>query len=214
MPGGEQHNEPVQLEAIGDNVWWLSRFDGPGRVVEADRGSGEIIREIWVETLTDGFLSGNTLVCDNSEAEVQLISLYWEFRGPTNETLYLRHTLDGELLGEREVVVDGASSPEDIHRVCGAFRFPFIRITALQLGALLNVAGFSDIGGDHAIDPVWEASGKWEGTEYWPINLYQGDFRPDPNQHTELLECRMGGLELTTDLPANARTALSRTAGC
>ena len=49
---------------------------------------------------------------------------------------------------------------------------------------------------------------------HWPLNLYQGDFRPEPRDETELLECDLGAIEIPSNLPDNARTELLEVSGC
>lgn len=205
---------PVRLPLAGENMWWIDRHDGPGRVVEADPETGAITREIWIESMIDSDSSGDTLICADPERPGELVTLSWEFRGPTKEILHQRREVDGTLIDETEAAVDGTSVPAELQLICGEPRLPPLRVTALQLSALLDIAGFTNITGDHAIDPTWAAAATWNGTEYWPINLYQGDFRPVPDDETELLECRLGALEVTTSLPSDARSALIQNAGC
>ncbi len=205
---------PVQLVALGPNVWWIADHGAPDEVVEADPVTGEVSRRIWTERPNTDPASGATLACRQVDGSVQPVVLSWSFSGPMRETYNERIELNGEVISQRSIDVDGTSLPSEVNEVCGQQRFPRVLVTPLQLSALLSEAGFTDIAGDHAIDPVLEALATWDGTKYWPLNLFQGDFRPQARPETELLECRMGGLEISVELPTDARSRLVELAGC
>ncbi len=207
-------SEPIGLEALGPNVWWIAGYDTPDQVVEVDPVTGEILRTVWKEVSSEGPESGRTLACREVSGAVQAVELVWSIDGPMREIYNERVELNGEVIARRSIDVDGTSLPVEVNEVCGHPRSPTVRVTALQLLAVLSRAGLTDIEGDHAIDPVWEATAWWDGIRYWPLGLFQGDFRPTVRPGTELLECRMGGLELSTDLPADARSRLVDLAGC
>ncbi len=210
----ESQWEPVELAVLGPGFWWIADHGGPDQVVKADLATGEVIRIVWTEPMDGGHASGATLACREIDGTVQPVELFWSLDGPMRETYNERIELNGDVIGQRTMNVDGTSLPHEVNEVCGQPRFPVVWVTVLQLSALLSEAGFTDIAGDHAVDPVWEANASWDGREYWPLNLFQGDFRPPARPETELLECRMGGLEITTDLPTDARSRLVDLAGC
>ncbi len=208
---------PVQLPELGPDVWLLAAPETPDRVVRADPTTGAITEQLWQQApeLTGHTNRGHTLVCrdiDNN-GTTEMVDLYYSFDGDLYDTYHETLEHDGTTLSDTTRPIDGTTVPQEINQICGHTTGPFIRLTALQLSALLKRAGFTDIAGDHAIDPTWAASGTWDGIEYWPLNLYQGDFRPESTTH-ELLECRIGLLEITRDLPTEARTRLIETADC
>ena len=171
----ESQWEPVELAVSGRGFWWIADHGGPDQVVKADLATGEVIRIVWTEPMDGGHASGATLACREIDGTVQPVELFWSLDGPMRETYNERIELNGDVIGQRTMNVDGTSLPHEVNEVCGQPRFPVVWVTVLQLSALLSEAGFTDIAGDHAVDPVWEANASWDGREYRPLSTYSRD---------------------------------------
>ena len=214
----ETGSEPVPLPVLGSNVWLIGDWGQPDLVVRTD-GAGTIVETLWEEDLevVGSLDAGHALVCDDIDldGEVDLVDLRFSFVGDLRNVYQESRSVDGQVISEVSRSVDGTSVPDEVHEICGQTSAgPYIRLTARQWGAALRLAGFTEIAGDHAIDPVWEAGATWAGVEYWGLNLYQGDFRPEPDEGTVLTECDLGGIEHPQDLPSDARSALFDVSGC
>ncbi len=210
--------EPFQLTDLGERVWLIQGWERASEIVRTDT-DGVIVETLWSQDidLVQSFLDGHTVVCDDhdGDGETDLIDVRFSFEEPLKRTLVEVWTIDGDVVNQTSRMVDGANVPSVIYEVCGQLSMgPFRRLTAMQWGAALDQAGFTDIAGDHAIDPVWEAGAKWNGTEYWPLNLFQGDVRPETADGAEVIECEIGAIMISRDLPTDARQSLISVAGC
>ncbi len=203
---------------LGEGVWLIAEWPEPVRVVRADVASGDVVEELWTQdrSVLAARYQGHSLLCRDldSDGRLELVDVYFEFEGQLRDTYHETLVVDGATISETTRPVDGTTVPTEINEFCGHVPGPIVRVAVMQLTALLEAAGFSSIGGDHAIDPVWEAVGTWDGVEYWPLSLYQGDFRPAVDGSTELFECEIGGLQITRELPNEALVRIVELAGC
>ncbi|NNF53104.1 MAG: hypothetical protein HKN03_01545 [Acidimicrobiales bacterium] len=87
-------------------------------------------------------------------------------------------------------------------------------MTSLQLSRALMLAGFVDIEGEVALDPVVTVGASWGGIQYAPITLNQGTETIDFSTEIDALECDIGVLGVPKDLPSTARSQLAEVAGC
>lgn len=216
--GSVTSSEPVPLPELGADVWLIEDWMKPDVVVRTD-DAGAIRETIWEQDLevVGSFDAGHTLVCDDVDldGEVDLVDLRFGFDGTLKNTYVESRSVGGEAISETTRPVDGTSVPAEVHQICGRPSVgPQYRLTVLQWNAALDEAGFTDIAGDHAIDPVWEAGANWNGVEYWPLNLYQGEFRPESSDETVLIACELGAIEIPDNLPEDARSALMTVSGC
>ncbi len=211
-------SDPVPLPQLGPNHWLVQDWDGPDIVVRTDKAG--IIREtVWQQDadVVGSFDAGHTLVCVDADEDglTDLVDVRYAFEGPLRNMYRETRSIDGNVIAETIEPVDGTTVPSVLHQICSEpSTGPIVRVTAMQWAAALGQAGFTEIAGDHAIDPVWEAAAVWDGVEYWPLNLYQGEFRPEPSDEAELLACDLGAIEIPRNLPADARMALLHISGC
>jgi len=207
----------VQLPQLSNDAWLVGGQPDPLRVVRTDE-MGNIIEELWAEDprLAGSDREGHTLWCTDfdGDGEVDLVDVYYAFEDPLRQLYSETLIYNGETISESSRLVNGASLPVGLYEFCGEPSGHTVRVTKMQLAAVLELAGFTNVVGDHATDPTWSAAATWNGVEYFPINLYQGQFRPDPSAATELLSCSVGALVLPLDLPAEARGQLVEIADC
>jgi len=209
---------PVPLPQLGPNHWLIQDWEHPDVIVHID-AAGSIENTLWEQDtgVINSFDSGHTVDCldVDGDGSLDLVDVRFQFEGDLRNNYHEIRSFGGDVVSDTVRPVDGARVPDAIHEICGELTAgPFFRLTAMQWGPALTQAGFTDISGDHAIDPVWEAGAFWNGVEYWPLNLYQGDFRPEPNNQTELIECDLGGIEIPLTLPDDAQHALAEMSGC
>ena len=214
-PAGEKFAVPLPI--LGADVWLIGGWPAPIRVVRTAE-TGDISHELWVqdERFIGTVETGHRIVCRDLDGDgnVELVDLFYAFEGQLRDTYRETLIFEGSTLSDATRPVDGTSVPPEINEYCGEPVGPFTRVAMMQLGAVLSAAGFTDIGGDHAIDPTWEGGASWQGVEFWPLSIYQGDFRPKPTSSAETVECAIGVLQVSRDLPAEARANLLRLAGC
>jgi len=207
----------VQLPQLSNDAWLVGGQPDPLRVVRTDE-VGNITEELWAEDprLAGSDRDGHTLWCSDidGDGEVDLVDVYYAFEDPLRQLYSETLIYDGETISESSRLISGASLPVGLYEFCGEPSGHTVRVTKMQLTAVLELAGFTNVVGDRAIDPTWSAAATWNGAEYFPINLYQGQFRPDPSAATELLSCGVGALVLPLDLPAEARAQLVEIADC
>ncbi len=211
VPASPTAGEPVRLPPLGDDAWWIPDVERPDEVVRTD-ASGSVMAVLWTQRSVERGFAGSTMVCQEVDGVVRPVDLIWSFEGPLRDTYEERREFEGRVLSERSMAVDGTNLPPEVNQVCGEGLLRVL-VTPMQLTALLTLAGFTDIEGDHAIDPTWAALATWQGVAY-PFFVSQGDFVPDPDPASELLECSIGRLRVAADLPAPARERLAGLADC
>jgi hypothetical protein len=205
-------------------------------VVESGQCSGigtEIADPFVIRTIRTGEFEARQFLCDQTTGEeIELLErnrslrcngdtvAIRDFELPTsarNPIMSWTETQAGVVTnaGTLDLRYDYLAAAAIVSNVCDSWDDPqpFFRAAPHLLGLLLDELGFTDVEGDHAIDPTWAASGDHAGQTYG-IGLdidFQRQYEPGGDWRRD---CEVGLLTFTPEPSPELLLELVELAGC